>query len=122
MYGTPPSVKVYILLLYCYDGFEEYTSRSYVKILLTVYNEAPTYTGSGISISCYVNNMCNYTVNANDFSDPEGDSLSFDLKVKQVSGMAPYSNVFPWLTFSANKKQISGTPIFADVGTYTLVV
>lgn len=66
--------------------------------------------------------MCNYTVNANDFSDPEGDSLSFDLKVKQVSGMAPYSNVFPWLTFSANKKQISGTPIFADVGTYTLVV
>lgn len=122
LYGNPPAVATYTLLLYYFDGYEPFDKRQYVKILLTIFNRAPSYLGQPIVISCYVNNMCSYKIKENEFSDPENDPLYFDIKVKQISGMAPYIQVFPWLSFSQNKKQLFGQPIFADVGNYTLLI
>src|SRR5690606_29679532 len=57
-----------------------------------------------------------FTFDANTFSDPENDTLTYTAR---ESGEASPPG---WLTFDANTRTFSGTPLNADVGTVTIEV
>lgn len=121
LYGTPSFRHAYTLLLYFFDGYEPYDQRQSVKLMINVINKEPYYLGPKIEIACFANKWCQYSIQTVDFKDPENDELSFDLKVKQSSGISPYNLTFSWLRFSQNNKQLFGLPKFEDIGQYQLL-
>ncbi|MCT7952927.1 putative Ig domain-containing protein [Ancylothrix sp. C2] len=79
-------------------------------------NNAPT-TGTTItSQTATEKSAFQFTIPANSFSDSDGDTLSYSVKLSNGNSLPS------WLKFDAATKTFAGTPTATDIGTLSLIV
>ena len=83
-------------------------------VSITPENDYPQLVNAPPAQTAVVGKAFNYTLPANTFSDPDGDTLSYRLT------MADDTGVPPWLSFNPATQVFSGTPGQGDIGTLNL--
>ncbi|WP_413700511.1 putative Ig domain-containing protein [Psychromonas sp. KJ10-10] len=88
-----------------------------IALIVTAESDDPTLENNIPDQSVNEDSLFNFTFNENTFNDVDsGDSLSYSAQL--VGGGALPS----WLSFNANSRTFTGTPLNADVGTISIEV
>ena len=87
-----------------------------VTVNITPVNDPPRLDNPPPTQTAAVGTAFSYTLPANTFSDPDGDSLTYS------AAMADNTGIPPWLSFNAATRTFTGTPSQGDVRSLALKV
>ena len=85
-----------------------------VTVNITPVNDPPRLDNPPPAQTATAGTAFSYTLPANTFSDPDGDTLSYSVAMADNTGLPL------WLTFNAATRTFSGTPSGSDIGTLSL--
>lgn len=116
--GTPLNADVGTLAVkvIATDGHGGTDASSTFNITVANTNDDPTVSNPITNQTAAEDSAFTYTIPANAFTDPDGDTLSFT--ATKSDGTALPS----WLSFNAGTRTFSGTPLNGDVGTLSIKV